>query len=517
MQVAQIPLNEAQRLQALQELAILDTAAEERFDRLTRLAQRYFAVPTVLVSLVDANRQWFKSKQGLDVCETPREISFCGHAILQKDIFFIPDATKDPRFADNPLVIGAPHIVSYAGIPLQLKNGYCVGTLCLIDYQTRQFSEEQFQTLRDLAELVQQELILKEIFDRAHAFYDNEKRLHAIVDNLLDGIVVVNQQGNIHSVNPMMEQLFACQQAELLKKSLDQLILMPHLLSGLDTLSLATLPHCTNAQRQDGSIFPIEFYVKPMSQGEDVLWVCFIRDITERTRIERIKSEFVATVSHELRTPLTSIRGALSLVLGKAATGLSEKAKVLLETAHRNSERLGLLINDILDVEKIESGHLSLKMQVVDLAKIAQQAVIANEGYATQHQITLMLNHTPDIAMVMADEHRLLQVFANLISNAIKFSYPQGTVNITLSQEPQSFRVSVRDYGQGIPESFRAHIFSRFAQADSSDSRPKSGTGLGLNISQAIIEHHGGTLAYQSQEGSGAEFYFVLPQLNQDI
>lgn len=510
MQAPKIPLNEAQRLQALHELNILDTEAEERFDRLTRLAKLYFQVPTVLISLIDANRQWFKSRQGLDACETPREISFCGHAILQRDVFFIPDATQDSRFADNPLVVGAPYIVSYAGMPLLLNNGYCVGTLCLIDYQTRQFSAEQFQSLRDLAALVQQELVLKDILYRAQAFYDSESHLHAVVDNLLDGIVVIDDKAEIHDINPMVEKLFAYSQSELSQKSLASLILMPHLVSHLLVMSEAVEPHRANAQRKDGSIFPIEFYLKPMQQGTNTLFVCFIRDISERTRIERMKSEFVSTVSHELRTPLTSIRGALGLVLGKASVGISDKAKSLLETARRNSERLTLLINDILDLEKIESGHLSLQMQAVDLVKIAQQAVIANEGYAAQHQVSLVLNPSIKQARVMGDEHRLLQVFANLISNAVKFSYPQATVDISIQAQQNGFRVGVKDYGQGIPESFRPHIFSRFAQADSSDTRAKGGTGLGLSITKAIIDSHGGTLAYQSEQGIGTEFYFVL-------
>ncbi|MFO1391871.1 MAG: ATP-binding protein [Agitococcus sp.] len=514
MQAPKIPLNETQRLQALHELKILDTAAEERFDRLTRLAKHYFQVPTVLISLVDANRQWFKSKQGLDACETTREISFCGHAILQRDVFFIPDARQDKRFADNPLVVGAPYIVSYAGMPLLLNNGYCVGTLCLIDYQTRQFSAEHFQSLRDLAALVQQELVLKDILHRAQAFYDSENRLHAIVDNLLDGIVTIDSQGVIYNINPMTEHLFGYHPAQLINKPLTSLILMPHLLANLSTMSSSLEPYVADAQRQDGSNFPIEFYLKPLQQGTENLFVCFIRDISERTRIERIKSEFVSTVSHELRTPLTSIRGALALVLGKASLGMSDKAKLLLETASRNSERLTLLINDILDLEKIESGHLTLNMVTVDLLKIAQQAVIANEGYAAQHQVSLVLKAHVTQAMVHGDEHRLLQVFANLISNAVKYSPAHGVVEVSLCQQQEYFKVSVKDYGQGIPEQFRAHIFNRFAQADSSDTRAKGGTGLGLSITKAIIERHGGTLAYQSQQGVGTEFYFILSGLN---
>ena len=238
-------------------------------------------------------------------------------------------------------------------------------------------------------------------------------------------------------------------------------------------------------------------------------------DITERKRIERMKSEFVSTVSHELRTPLTSIRGALGLVLGKASTGMSDKAKVLLETANRNCERLTLLINDILDLEKIESGSLVFQMTAVDAVSIAQQALISNEGYAQQHQVQLRLKDTVPTAIITGDEHRLLQVFANLLSNAIKYSPPNSYVDVSLSQQANHVLISIQDYGQGIPEAFRSHIFSRFAQADSSDTRAKGGTGLGLSITKAIIERHHGTISYDSSEGLGTTFYVQLPLLTQ--
>lgn len=153
-----IPTNEALRLATLKSAHVLDTPDEERFDRLTRMAKRMFRVPIALVSLVDENRQWFKSKQGLDACETPRNISFCGHAILGDDIFLIPNALGDPRFADNPLVAGAPHIRFYAGCPLRLNGGLKVGTLCIIDTVPREFDAEDASALRDLAAMVEDEL-----------------------------------------------------------------------------------------------------------------------------------------------------------------------------------------------------------------------------------------------------------------------------------------------------------------------------------------------------------------------
>jgi diguanylate cyclase (GGDEF)-like protein len=152
------PANEATRIDTLRALNILDTSPEERFDRVTRLAKRLFGVPIALVSLVDENRQWFKSRQGLDVSETSREISFCGHAILGNDIFLISDASQDERFRDNPLVTGEPNIRFYAGCPLSVPNGSKPGTLCIIDREPRQFSEDDMALLRDLARMAEQEL-----------------------------------------------------------------------------------------------------------------------------------------------------------------------------------------------------------------------------------------------------------------------------------------------------------------------------------------------------------------------
>lgn len=163
MKAPHTPTNEASRLRRLRALNVLDTAPEERFDRLTRLARRLFNVPIALVSLVDEQRQWFKSAQGLDACETPRDISFCGHTILGNDVFVIPNALEDPRFADNPLVTSEPHIRFYAGCPLSSSDGYKLGTLCLIDRQPRQFNAEDIEALQDLAMMVERELAAIEL------------------------------------------------------------------------------------------------------------------------------------------------------------------------------------------------------------------------------------------------------------------------------------------------------------------------------------------------------------------
>ncbi|NNE63200.1 MAG: sensor domain-containing diguanylate cyclase [Gammaproteobacteria bacterium] len=154
----QIPENEAERLHALRTLQLLDTSHEERFDRVTRMAKRMFGVPISLVSLVDEDRQWFKSRQGLDATETPRDISFCGHAINEEELLIIPDAVEDKRFADNPLVTDAPNIRFYAGYPLKIREGISIGTLCLIDQKPRVMDAEDQQLLKDLGAMIEQEI-----------------------------------------------------------------------------------------------------------------------------------------------------------------------------------------------------------------------------------------------------------------------------------------------------------------------------------------------------------------------
>jgi signal transduction histidine kinase len=227
--------------------------------------------------------------------------------------------------------------------------------------------------------------------------------------------------------------------------------------------------------------------------------------------VDRLKGEFVSTVSHELRTPLTSIRGAVGLVLGNSSDSLPENVRELLVMANRNIERLTLLVNDILDLEKIESGKLEFNFVPLDLVELARNALESNAAYANEHQVRLRLAESPSQAGVTGDESRLLQVFANLLSNAIKYSPAGGEVDVLIRQSDDRFRVSIKDHGKGIPDEFRARIFQRFAQADSSDTRAKGGTGLGLNISKVIVERHTGVIGYVTRPDVGTEFYCELP------
>lgn len=236
-----------------------------------------------------------------------------------------------------------------------------------------------------------------------------------------------------------------------------------------------------------------------------------IQDITERKEMERMKNEFISVVSHELRTPLTSIRGSLGLVLGVRAHELSEKVKSLIEIAYNNCERLVLLINDILDIDKIASGHMRFDFRNESLAGVTQQAVQANEAYARKLDVRIDLRPIDERIQIAVDAARYVQVLSNLLSNAAKFSPAGGSIEVWTEPAGEHVRVSVQDHGSGIPEEFQSRIFGKFSQADASASRQKGGTGLGLHITKQLVERMNGRVGFTTEAGRGTTFWVEFP------
>jgi len=980
------PENESLRLQALHEQALLDTQPEERFDRITRLAQQMFGVQIALVSLVDAERQWFKSRQGLDACETGRDVSFCGYAILNREIFHIADARLDPRFANNPLVLGPPNIRFYAGAPLATLDGYRIGTLCIIDDKPRQLTPSELAALRDFADCVEaeinwrhqgrqhdallalneinslatldhqsllrsalhlgcrylglplgiisqivaedyeirvqtspdgalkdgqhfplgqtccsltlqannvlaiddigqstyaahpcyqvfrlesyigaplrmnggvygtlnfsstqkrskrhfsaadiefvqllsrwvgstmqhwqldqtlkQEQQLRDVITRAQSKFISADERHVAFDALLDDIlaltgsvygfigevlrdpagdpylktysitniawddttrafygenaskglefhnlktlfgaaltsgkpVIANQPAHdprsgglphghpalhaflgipVHYENelvamiglanrpdgyhqdlldylsPLLVTIAQLVQAARIQKlhreseerylltmksaklatwdwdivsgrvdfnerwakmrGCDLADLPPHIdtwrkyihpedIARVDKLLdehfvdntalfeseyrvvtaagemiwildrgavvarderdvplrmastqinitqrklaeievreseqrfryiLDTCPTAARIARAGGhdviffnrgyaalinadtanvsGVDPAKYYahredyddiLSRLGKGEQILnrlvelkipddqkignkWALasylrihyqggpavlgWFHDITERIRIERMKSEFVSTVSHELRTPLTAISGSLGLIAGGVLGPLPAQIKEMVAIAHKNSQRLTFLINDLLDMEKLAEGKLSFDMQRHALKLLLEQALESNRTYGAERRVTLQLAAMAHDIYVNVDSLRLMQVFSNLLSNAVKYSPHDGVVKITVEHTKGLVRVTVSDRGPGIPKEFRARIFQKFAQADSSDTRQKGGTGLGLAITRELVERMGGKIGFDSIEGKGAAFYVEFP------
>ncbi len=233
-------------------------------------------------------------------------------------------------------------------------------------------------------------------------------------------------------------------------------------------------------------------------------------DIEQLKDLERLKTDFVSTVSHELRTPLTSMRGALGLLLGGAGGDLSPKGRELLRIALTNTDRLIRLINDILDIEKIDAGHVQIRRDRLLLRPLLETTLAGLDGYARDAGVTLELRDVPELELI-GDGDRLIQVFTNLISNAVKFSPREAAVEVRALVEGDAVRVCVRDHGQGIPAEFASRIFGRFQQAGGAASRRSGGTGLGLSIAKAITELHGGRIGFENAEGGGTVFQVQLP------
>jgi PAS domain S-box-containing protein len=354
------------------------------------------------------------------------------------------------------------------------------------------------------------------------AYRDQATRLTAILDNAVDAVITINESGSIESWSKSAERLFGYTAEEVLRRNVNLLMNEPHA-----TAHDGYLRHYietgekrimggrreVQASHRDGRELQVDLGISELLLGSRRLFIGIVRDISERLEIERMKSGFVSTVSHELRTPLTSIAGSLGLLAGGAAGELSGKAARLIEIDRLNSERLILLINDILDLEKAESGKLELSPALYSLKDLVQHAIELNHAFAQTFAVSIELEpHSAD-PTVLVDRDRLTQVMTNLLSNAAKFSPRDGTVQVSIEELGREVRVCVRDHGSGIPPGFEARLFRRFAQADSSDARRKGGTGLGLSICKTLIERSGGRIGFERPQDGGALFYFVLPAM----
>ncbi len=363
------------------------------------------------------------------------------------------------------------------------------------------------------------------LLDKLHSS-TTEHHLHDILDNISDSIITIDNKGSILSFNNTVEDMFGYRSAELIGKNIKMLMPSPYtemhdsyLANYLKTGQAHIIGKTREIEglRKNGEAFEAELWVYELSFNGETQFMGVIRDISERKHLDKIKTEFISTVSHELRTPLTSIRGSLGMLKSGVLGEVPEKANRMIELAHNNTERLINLVNDILDVEKIQAGKMELKLTELNITELVKQSIAANDAYASSCNVSLKLNADTPNFQVYADELRLQQVMANLISNAAKFSPKEGIVTISIDKQDALIRISVTDHGAGIPEEYRSKIFQKFSQVDSSDTRKKGGTGLGLNITKAIIEHHGGHVDYLSTEGQGSCFFFELVEFHKSI
>ncbi len=252
---------------------------------------------------------------------------------------------------------------------------------------------------------------------------------------------------------------------------------------------------------------------KPIEENGVIVGVTgYHQDITEQKQAAQAKREFISVVSHELRTPLTSIRGTLGLVAGGVVGELPEEAEELLTIALKNTDRLTAIIDDLLDMEKMESGKLQLELRPTQAARLVDETIESNHHFAADAQVTLRSRVAEELPRICVDPDRAHQVLTNFVSNAVKYSSIGDAVDVeAFLVEPKVVRIAVRDRGPGIPEQFREHLFERFTQADSTDARRRQGTGLGLSIAKALTEEMGGRIGFETVEGEGTTIFADFP------
>lgn len=364
----------------------------------------------------------------------------------------------------------------------------------------------------------------------------SQARFAGIVEIADDAIISIDQTQRITLFNRGAERVFGYKAEEVLGRSLDILLPQRTILShrqhiqnfgdsygqarrmGQSLRRTADQRQPILGRRKDGTEFPAEASISRLVQGDEVIFTVILRDITNRQQVEQMKDEFISIVSHELRTPLTSIHGSLGMLASGLLDSSSERGQRLLQIAVDSSDRLVRLINDILDIERIESGKVTMAKETCDVVTLIHEAVDTVQAIAERRQITLSVCTIS--AALWADPDRVIQTLTNLLSNAIKFSPPGNTIWLTAefwqeegSHNPQPTQVvfTVRDRGRGIPASKIDSIFERFQQVDASDSRNSDGTGLGLAICRSIVQQHHGRIWVESVLGEGSTFSFTIP------
>lgn len=397
MNISPHTLDETERLEALYEYDVLDTEVEKIFDDLTQLAAQICDMPITLISLIDYDRQWFKSKVGLDVNETSRDIAFCAHAIHQKELFEVEDTLQDKRFFDNPLVTSAPNIRFYAGTQLVSSNGHAIGTLCVIDDKPNKLTQDQRQALEVL------------------------------------GRSVISQM-------------------ELRKK--------------IKELSLAN----------------------------------------------EHKTEFLSNMSHELRTPLNAIIGFSRLMLDDA-NQYSLPAKFAEYVGHidYSGRRLLSVVNSVIDLNKIEAGMMQVQVEPVCFKEFVKglEGMLAITASEKDVDFSVHINHSLPTHLVI-DQAKISQIITNLAHNAIKFTASGKSVTVDFSYKNKTLAITVVDQGVGISPLDQTKLFVKFQQVGQAKS--SEGSGLGLSITQSLVELLGGKIKVLSDLGSGSIFKVMLPQ-----
>lgn len=527
---------ETERLEALKGLQILDTLAEPMFDDIAELAAQICGTPIALISLVDADRQWFKAKVGVDAQETPREMAFCAHAILQADdVLVVNNALEDERFATNPLVLNNPNIRFYAGAPIVTAEGLPVGTVCAIDRQPKALAPHQLRALQALSRQVSRLFAfrraaidhLAQAESALRAREQEAERLMAFTVMDLDLKAFVNHDYRYLAVNAAYQRYWKRDVEQIVGRTVEEVRGRDHFHSRLKRhIDLALSGEASSFEAD--SLYPgkgmrrMQVRFAPVRTADGaVLGVVIdehdIQDLADAaqklrdtlTALEKktlSQQKFIYMLSHDLREPVNTIVNFSGVLRQRLSTGTQAELLRFAEFVHGGGTRLKALLDDLLEYVRLE--HQAVRRESVKLCELVE-GVVSDLGDAIER--TGAQIECDAHLELQCDPHLLRVVIQNLIANGIKFVSPGSLPRIKVMARslPSSVRLTVQDNGIGIAPEHQAELFQLFKRLH--HRKDYEGVGMGLATCRRIIDMHGGSIGVESEPGKGSTFWLELP------
>ncbi|MDO8906020.1 ATP-binding protein [Hydrogenophaga sp.] len=533
MLIAPLPYNEEKRLARLNGLGVLDTLPQQAFDDISALAQAICGTPIALITLIDRDRQWFKSRIGVDMTETPREVAFCSHAILNPgQTMMVPDMRQDDRFHDNPFVNGPTQVRFYAGAPIVTDDGFALGAVCVIDQEPRELTPVQLDALCRLSALVvtlleHEKVRMQEAARTAEAVERQNEELTAMAVAGLDLLVYVDRNYVYQHVNDTFLEYWACSREQIVGRTLADLVGEQAFKDVIQPkLELALAGQASQYHRM--TQFPgkgsrhVQVALMPARNAQGAITGAVMRaqdvhDIRQREAHLREtvalleqrthqQERFIHMLSHDFREPINAINNFSSLLESDHLDDLPASGQQYLGFVRSGGQRMGTLLNDLLRFMQLDKH--SLATERVELHGVMEQvkvdlAPMLASGAGTLEVLTL--------PKVQADAALLRDLLRNLVANGLQFTKPGVPAHVRVLAERQDGfdLVHVEDNGIGVAPEHQEAVFDMLKRLHLRRAHP--GSGLGLPIARRIASMHGGYLTMRSVPGEGSRFTLRLP------
>lgn len=525
-------VNEDLRVARLARLGLLDTEAEAVLDQFTELAAAVTGMPIALISLIDQDRQWWKSAVGLPQGgSTHRDLSFCGHAIAGEELFEVEDARTDERFADNPIVVNAPRVIHYAGVPLVMPDGERIGTICVINHEPGRLDEHTRGLLRNIARSIVSVLVLRESERNGReriqaelALRESETKFKIMTDAMPQMVWSTRADGLHDYFNRGWYEFTGAPEGSSLgvgwlglfspEDQVRTAAAWQHSHATGEPYEIeARLRHCTGDYR-----WVLSRALPVRDEGGAVFrWMGTCTDIHDQKVFQeelkaanRRKDEFLAMLAHELRNPLAPISSAAH-TLELAA---NDPARVLRASKliNRQVKHMTALVDDLLDVSRVNRGLVRIADEVVEIGQVVQSALEQARPHMAARQHEVSTHGLEQTARVRGDQVRLVQIVSNLLNNAAKYTPYGGRIAVALKVQDEQVAISVTDNGSGIEPELQPHVFELFTQGVRTPDRAQGGLGIGLALVKRVVELHGGAVRVESAGlGHGSTFTVSLP------